>query len=908
MQFIRFIKLISCLAILFFLVACGSSDSSSSEKNTPITPVAIDYFELSINFITPNSLGSITVQPDDITCHDSCITKIAANSHIEISANIPENSTFDGWPTTCEVTEDNKCALTMNKAHSLQVGFSTLPQSYTLSIHHNIGGKLLINGEVFDCTTPCEKTFVEGSLVSLIPQEDSGYYFSNWSGICANLQSCNFIVTENIDISALFKESPATIFDKNTNSILITEPHGEDQQNYPIQIGRPFIQGEIVNYPQILIDGVIVESQADVKQRYSDGSVKHAILSFIVPHISANSSKVISFTNIESNNVIPLTKTQILQTNFSATIALADKQRVSARDMIQTDKFTYWLQGPIATSIIIADHSTTRTYDLGNDQHRSIRPQFHITFWPSINKYQVRYIAESSNTESLQDQTYNLSLTIEEDSNVFYQKSNVPHQAMSKWTKTQWSGVQLKTLSINHNINYLVRTKAFPNFDVSRSIPATTIDNDWRIWQEKSIDIYDKGLWQTAMATAGGRPDIGLYPTWTVKWLFSGDWRHQEIALKQSDLASAWPIYLREGDSHRKFDFDGNVEAIGRVLSMAPLARPTHWTARPDWHEVNPNDKVNYVGAHDSTIWRPDTAHHPDISTPQYILTGDYYYLEQMMFSAAYVSGDNNAKGFKSTLGRGPTGSEGGLYAGEVRGQAWALRTRINAYDIIPDSFPEKVYFDTLNHNAITMWEGLMGLTLSNKSHTDLYDFVRDNVTQNEFKQTKEPSPIGQWDEGVTSASYLKPERVNTEVVSRAMAPWMQNFIIVALGRAKELGYPTNSLLAFSGQQLLASFGDDDLPHSMISAYIVPTLNINNQWFTSWAEIYNQYTTEYIKEVEDFTLSSNDAEHGMHSIAMAAASFLAEHENHEKLWLFVTKNIANKEIYHTNPKWAILPR
>jgi hypothetical protein len=60
-----------------------------------------------------------------------------------------------------------------------------------------------------------------------------------------------------------------------TNSLTITNLSASTQTNLPIQIARPFVLGEISQYPQVLIAGTPVTTQADVKQRYGDSSVKH---------------------------------------------------------------------------------------------------------------------------------------------------------------------------------------------------------------------------------------------------------------------------------------------------------------------------------------------------------------------------------------------------------------------------------------------------------------------------------------------------------------------------------------------------------------------------------------------------------------------------------------------------------
>ena len=158
-----------------------------------------------------------------------------------------------------------------------------------------------------------------------------------------------------------------------TDSITITERAGVSSSNYPVQIGRPFLQGEIPNYPQAVVNGSAVLTQADVKQRYSDGSVKHAILSFLIPSLAANATITVTFQNQTSGNNTPLTTAQMEDPayNFDAQMALSAPScpgcsagTASARAMLDAGAYTYWTSGPVATTVIIADH-TTKAYDLG---------------------------------------------------------------------------------------------------------------------------------------------------------------------------------------------------------------------------------------------------------------------------------------------------------------------------------------------------------------------------------------------------------------------------------------------------------------------------------------------------------------------------------------------------------------
>ena len=66
--------------------------------------------------------------------------------------------------------------------------------------------------------------------------------------------------------------------------IVVSDALGAGETNYPFQLGNPFPKGAIPHAPDLLINGVAVSSQADVKNRYPDGSAEFAVISAIVPH------------------------------------------------------------------------------------------------------------------------------------------------------------------------------------------------------------------------------------------------------------------------------------------------------------------------------------------------------------------------------------------------------------------------------------------------------------------------------------------------------------------------------------------------------------------------------------------------------------------------------------------------
>lgn len=851
--------------------------------------------------------GTVSIPTLKTECTSECTYYVTSEQVYNLVAKNSSNSTFYGWSNDCRDAE--QCPLTVRADTTIEAKFSSQQQSAGVTVNVYGAGSVTINNQPEPCVNSCIYEFDIGSNISITAQQDENKVFLNWSGACEGEEgSCTLVVSDDLTVNAFYQQPPAS----SDNTFTIKEPLGKTSFNIPIQIARPFVEGEIATYPVVKIAGKSIISQASIKQRHQDGSVKHAIINFVLDQLPANGELVASIENGVPPSGDALTKEEMLSDKFSFdaiqeySFASGQVNTISARTMLKNNDYSTWLEGPVATTIVLADHSQNRVYDVGSDSYRSVRPMFHVTFWKALNKYTVRYVSENTNTIALQDQSYDLQLLIGQNAQSVYQKSQVPHQARSIWTK-KYSTFENPVYNLNHNVRYLVQTKSVPYFDISREISDTAIQAYWNVWQGKNKDLYDSGLWQSAMAVGGGRPDIGLYPSWAVKWLFTGDWRLTEIALTQADLASAWPMHLREGKAGLKFDLNQSIDAQGKIVSIAPGARPTHWTERPDWHEVNDADKIIPITELSRSNWRPDTAHHPDISSLQFLLTGDKFYLDQMLFSAAYVTGNNNAKGFNSRLGRGQTGSEGLLYSGEVRGQAWAIRTRVHTYDILPDDWPEKSYFNTLNENAFAAFQGLFDLQNTYPNKSAIYEHARNIVADSVFVSSGQPSPLGFWNEGVSSPAYVSDDYVDTELVNQAIAPWMQNFVTISLGRAQELGYDTHNLVQYSSRYLNQVLQNPVLPNHMFSAYITPTLNQDNQWFNSVSAIANTYQDGYLELINNRLIMGRDTEHGYYSIGMAAAAYAYDRETPVP-WQYIMQNVLHKTIYDNNPKWAILPR
>jgi hypothetical protein len=159
------------------------------------------------------------------------------------------------------------------------------------------------------------------------------------------------------------------------NGITLTNNTGVTV-NQPYTISRFFAQGEIVNYPK---PNGISQWQTDVKTRWPDGSVQHALVSFW--RSTANgASDTITFVNSANpchlGNQATCTAAGLdaagmlsfkggswgaaIQATQNSTTITTD-----AKTLIAGGYFKYWIRGPIATVAVIEDRSPARSYDFG---------------------------------------------------------------------------------------------------------------------------------------------------------------------------------------------------------------------------------------------------------------------------------------------------------------------------------------------------------------------------------------------------------------------------------------------------------------------------------------------------------------------------------------------------------------
>ncbi len=731
------------------------------------------------------------------------------------------------------------------------------------------------------------------------------------------------------------RSAPAPGTPDSKASLQFRDASGAARGLTPVQYSQIFAQGEIREFPQAFLDGAPVETQADVKSRWPDGSVKQAILSFIAPSLKAGASVVVRYANQKTGlNEESLSASAMLEDvfDFEASMELKSGSttlKASARKMISEGAFTYWIRGKIATTVIIADHSAARKYDVGFDVNRSFRPIFHATFWPALHRVKVRWIGEASNTEAMQDLRYSLTLRLGQRSpQKVYEKDSVLHYAATRWTREAWQG-ESSNLALAFDFGELSRTRALPRFSPALAPQEDQITETYdKNWKDYSHDLYDGGWWERIMPNPAGRVELAPYPLWSLYWLYSGDGRMQEITLKQSELAGAWPVHYREGSPEKFLDRNRKIPGLGRVLSIS--TRPSLSFMYPTQRPIKPADQIKIASG--ATLsenpWRPDVAHQPSISYVPYLLTGDFWHLEEMWFWASWTAASGVGDPTDPNYGRGPTGAEGG-YFDQSRAEGWMLRNRAETAFISPDGSDEKAYFTTLIDDVIAMWEGqrdLRGSSFEGNANWTWGNTVglgRWTASHLEGDKvipgSKERIPPLHFWEGYNWGMLQDP--VDPARAGAGTALWMQNFVIYSLARANELGYPSGKLLSWLAPSLIDQINHPSSNAFAVGAYRTPTLKMSGELLLNWGDMLRLFKNNIgVPGSEDDGSDENGLRAGFNYfadrwegdsypyISMGAAAMAASEPGGVQAWNWLYDQLSQRPALKKKPLWGIIPR
>lgn len=533
-----------------------------------------------------------------------------------------------------------------------------------------------------------------------------------------------------------------------------------DQRNVPFTFGQVFKPGDVPASAGLVgqFDRKFPRLQTDIKSVYADGSVKHAVISGILPQLSAGRSAALILRPALDDPGSCASPDALLAAGFTAdvNITIAGKlYRASAQDALRSASGKTWLCGGIATEWIVSlPFVSTDSADHGTqDPHLTAR--FAIRHYPNAQSAKVDMIVENdwAYDPAPQNITYDVSMDV--GSRTVYSKTGLTHYNHARWKKTFWWGVSPEVatcpdltcapspsgkdpspkLNIRHDPAYLMATGAVPNYDTNVTISALALSNISTAYSGSKTEPMNSGLAEPYMPTTGGRPDIGLLPGWTVSYLLSQVRMAKNAVLGTADLAGTYSIHYRDKNTDKPISI-----VDYPYMTLRGRYDDTYNPVTKQYEAFPP------CAGSCATPFVADPAHEPSLSFLPYLVTGDYYHLEELEFWTAYNMFISNP-GYRQY-------SQGLIFADQVRGQAWVLRSLAEAAYIIPDADPLKNQFATFLANNID-W------------YTKTY--VGNSTSGNSLGI-------------VTSEAFSYMD-------GTAIAPWQDDFFTSAVGRAVELGF-----------------------------------------------------------------------------------------------------------------------
>lgn len=692
----------------------------------------------------------------------------------------------------------------------------------------------------------------------------------------------------------------------------------------PYTLSRFFAAGEVPNFPSVLVDGAPAATQCDLKTRWPDGSVQHAILSFQVT-VPARGSVEIAFANQESiDSSSGLDAAAMLSGDFQLGGVMrltngSETRSVDVREMLSAGKFRYWLQGPVCTQVIVEDAGEVPAFDLGFGDTKPFHPSFVLTFYPGSPAVRVEFIGEIAWMSRLQDLSYSLSLLTGQplsDQPVFV-KNEFLQPANTRWRKVFWSGPEPATLRIDHNLPYLIYSRAVPNFDLTRTISASGLNEDVSLFKKSDRgELGGNCLYTKYLPTTGGRPELGIFNRWDVRYLYTFDPALEEVFNGCASVSGHVPIHFRESLPGRIFTVIGDPasgalpDALGRVASVD--ARPMFCSRDGGLEFSSGDDKPVTTGPVTTGGWTPDTAHQASFTYLPYLLTGDYYYLEELYFwsawNIAHIS-PGNCYWCRGLRASGSGESFGIIHTEEnQRAVGWVFRTLVYTALMAPDNSPEKNYFTDKLLNNIAAHEGRLnitdGLLVQDPSRTVVWEYGRNTLEQG-FS-----NPLSFWSVRVGGNVGPTDSIVDPAKTFSTTGPWMNYIILSSLGIMDELGFPARPLRLNFGKYLVGQLTDPAFNPYLVDVYYMPSGPAKGKNYDSWAEVLDAFRPAVASTRRFTAVGSADFHYGF--IALAALSVLTDVDMNGKsgqdTYLWLKNNYPGQSLLNDNPKWAIVPR
>lgn len=437
-------------------------------------------------------------------------------------------------------------------------------------------------------------------------------------------------------------------------SLIMTSPTASGSQ--PWTFGQAFKQGDIPSNQFVAVASGASAFQADVRNRWPDGSVKFAVLSGLSTFASNTATVSIANSgNAPSGSTVAepttLTNTTVALSPGSGSFPLATGATYNINSVLGIDRST-WSRGNggRVRQILGTVMSEFHYYQPTNDAQ--------VSLWWYLRVYsngatEIEVAVENGwfGLAAPTERDYSAVVTINGTAVVTY--SNLAHYSRTRWSGVYWyTGGQ--NITPQHDVAYLRASKMVPNYGYT-SPTATAYTNI--VASAINPAPFALGDFNLVMSDTGDSDSIGVLPQWEAVFCCVADPRAYKGTISNYRGAGRWPVHFRD-------------ETTGRCPNH--VTYPTA-TITSSWGTDRPvAAQTASVTPGDRPAW--DIPHHPSTGYLAYLLEGRWPQLEALQFVAMVSIVDGNP------TNRNALGTGGGILACinaplTTRGAAWSWRS-----------------------------------------------------------------------------------------------------------------------------------------------------------------------------------------------------------------------------------------
>jgi len=690
------------------------------------------------------------------------------------------------------------------------------------------------------------------------------------------------------------------------------------QTNVPVTFGQIFRDGDVPHGATLIamIDGRPITLQVDPKASNPDGSLRHAVLTAMVPSLDGGAKVPIVLSSQASTptEAAPITLAQLLATGYDAKASLNSEGKrytLSARELLEAASATHackawdkicnvWLSGPLASEWVVNGPVTA-----SNGTGPNLRVYFAVRAYSNgtpgtVGRVRTDIIVENSDAFAPQTQPqYTATLT---SGTASYTSPALTQYTATRWHKVLWWNNDEPQVYLQQDTQYIQDSKA-----VSRYMPLTP-DEKFLAGLRQSCAPLDNCDQTKGMANTGAQAAIGPLPRWTSVYIIDPDVRAYNWMLANTDALGAYSIHYRDAATGYPISIrkHPNVTTINWAGASRAAAQNGKEGAAYK-ADLLPNCVNNAVAKKCTESWygtgnpnRWDNAHQPAESYVPYMVTGDYYYMSELAFGASHneIWPNEAYRGYSQGLIDGSHG--------QVRGKAWVLREMANAAWLLPDSHPLKAEFKADVENSLADW---------NKKYTN----------------NPHANPLSVTDDSVIYSVHGGKRN--------GVAPWQHNFLTWSAGHAAELGFvgaaEFRNWLAKFEIGLMTDWQSDPTRGFcwlQAAAYSIQVKDASGNWLPSYSAVYAANWPKLIglacnspaMVAELGKLRKKPARAGEMSgypysatgfpanfqIGLAAAADSGLPRAHDAWGLFESRSVKpkGKHAYNNYPNFAVLPR